>query len=462
MRLDGHNERASAIEAKYHGGAPDYSRMGDLSQPLNQLFMFVNAAAQYPAQFADALRKDPKRIGGIMVAMTAATAALSYWNAQQKDSEGKSLYAKVPVYERERNWVVLSPWTHKEEGAEKAFQFNVPKPFIGRLMTPVDDIITRVNHQESRTGTQQALDSIASLSPLHLRLDENRLGSSLGQSVIGAVHPLIKTVIEQYANRDEFGYPIVPPGQEKIDPSQQIGPRTSNTAQAVGAGGPKGIIAGGLLGGATGSVYGGLPGAITGATIGATVGIRGASPRRIDAGMRSMFAAGGTQTEQYFNPFFSGQQAMKQDPFSIARSAPIIGGIVQRFMGGAGDQRMIELTRQFNDLYQDAVRPYETVKELGKTSPQSALLYLQQNRAAIERGMGIATSPMQQRMTEFAEYEQQVRAATDIPDDKKEDYLEKIHNNKIHAIQLFIDSIKKSPQVGQAAAFPGQGQGSAR
>jgi len=70
-RQSGATAKAAAWEAKQFSGMPDFSRLGDISQPLNHMFMFFNAANQYIQQAMTAIRKDPNRIFGLMATMTA-------------------------------------------------------------------------------------------------------------------------------------------------------------------------------------------------------------------------------------------------------------------------------------------------------------------------------------------------------------------------------------------------------
>ncbi len=462
-RLDGHNERSASFEAKYRSGAPDFSRMGDLTQPLNQAFMFVNAATQYTAQMMDALRKDPKRIGGVLAATAAATIALQAWNAQQKDSDGNSLLRKVNVEERLRNWTVLLPWTYKEKGVEKAYHFNIPKPYPAQFMiNPVEAAVSNIIGKEDRTGTQQALDVLGHMSPIRLHLDENKLGSSLATSLASATHPVIKTAVQQFANKDDFGYPIVPPNQQDIDPQFQFGPRTSAPAKAIGRGGALGAAAGGTLGAAVGGLMGGAAGAAIGGGIGITIGARGASPRRVEAGVRSMFAGSASQTESYLNPFFEASTNTKapETLMDKARTAPIVGPTISRFMGSQMDQQMATASQQFYGAADNAEMPLKTIRYLQQNLPEEAPKYLHDHKAELEKGF--VAEMIRSRLTEIDSAMKTVQGQTKMPAKEMEDQLERLYKAKMYVLDVGNKALRPGPQVGQASALPGQGQGAPR
>ena len=289
-RQSGATAKAAAWEAKQFSGMPDFSRLGDISQPLNHMFMFFNAANQYIQQAMTAIRKDPNRIFGLMATMTAMTIALSSWNLQQNDSRGNNLLRKETTFDRQRNWIIELPWTyHTHAGAEKGIAVKIPKPFVARLLNPVEDVINYGVGKESRTGAQQALDSISNISPIHLNLKADDLTKSVIQSGVSALHPLAKFGIQQFANVDDYGRPIVPPSQQGIATEFQEGPYTSAVASRMGEGGVRGAVAGGALGATLGGTVG-YPGAAIGAGLGAGLGSAGISPRRIDVGVRSLTA----------------------------------------------------------------------------------------------------------------------------------------------------------------------------
>jgi len=370
-RQAGLTAKAAAWEAKQFAGMPDFSRLGDISQPLNHIFMFFNAANQYLTQAMSAIRKDPNRIFGLMATMTAMSIALSAWNMQQVDSKGNNLLRKETTFDRQRNWIVELPWTYyTHAGAEKGYTVKIPKPFIVRLLNPVEDVINYGMGKEARTGQQQALDSIANVSPIHLNLKADDLAKSAIQSGVSALHPLAKFGIQQFSNTDDYGRPIVPGSQQGIASQYQEGPYTSSVAQRMGKGGVQGAVAGGALGAMLGGMTG-LPGAVVGGGVGAVAGASGISPRRIDVGVRSLTAGAGAQAESILDPFFGGTESKHQlSGMERFRQAPLLGPIISRFTTSPSDAEFETLSSR-----------YYTILQRAQTIKQTADMLLKQGKA---------------------------------------------------------------------------------
>jgi len=387
--------------------------------------------------------------------------ALNNWNNQLTDSNGNSLWRKVSQYEKDRNWVILWPFTHMENGVERAYQTNIKKPYFARILNPVDDVANRLISGDTRTGTQQALDAINSVSPMQSHLEEGRLGASATSSVLSAVHPLPKTAIEQFANVNDFGRPIVPSKEQGIDLRYQVGSTTGTVAQTMGEGGWKGAAAGGTTGAIIGGLFGGAKGAAVGGGIGITVGARGASPRRIEAGLHSLFATGASQTESYLNPFFDGTNQTKDNSaYGIARDFPVVGPLVRNITGGQGDQSMVSRQNQFYTMAQQAQVPLNTVEFLRANKPAEVESYMRQH--SNELSIGGVASHLQEKIGRIDKAIQEVQNDTTLSNESLNSQLQTLYDIKKQILDVGINMMRSSPQVGQAAAFPGQGQGAPR
>jgi hypothetical protein len=456
-RESGLNERAAGWQTKQYGGAPDFSRLGDLSQPVNQAMMFFNAANQYLHQATSAIQKDPMRVGGLMIAMTASMIALNSWNAQQKDSKGNDLLRKESILDRQRNWVVLTPWTYTtSNGAEKAITMKVPKPKIAQLLNPIEDLINYATGKEDRTGTQQALDSISNVSPIHLRLKEGQVGKTFMQSVVSSVHPIIKTGIEQYANLNDYGQPIVPANQQNIQSRYQVGPTTTPIAQQIGQGGVKGAVAGGALGATLGTTFGGWTGGAIGGAGGAIVGATGPSPRRTDAAIQSMTAGGGAMAEGYLNPFFGAVGSTKQmEGPERVQNIPVAGLIAKRFTTNPMDAQEQALLDRFYSTAQQLQEPMTTLKFLEKNHPDQIENFLQTNKDQLWQAQ--MAQEMQSRLNEVIQAQHTIESAQGLAEDKRVQVLKNIHSVKVQILKTFTGVLDK-PRSAQSGA----GQGNAR
>jgi hypothetical protein len=434
-RASGLSEKAAGWQTKQFGGAPDFSRLGDMSQPINQALMFFNASNQYLHQAVSAIRKDPQRIGGLMIGLATATIALNQWNQGQKDSQGNVLLRKVPIFDRQRNWVITLPQTYRSStGAELPYTIKIPKPKIAQLLNPIEDLVNYANGTEVRSGTQQALDSISNVSPIHTQLDERHIGQSAAQSVVSSLHPLAKTAIEQYSNMNEFGYPIVPQSQQGIDAAFQVGPNTSQAARRMGQGNATGAIAGGVLGGILGSTFGGYPGGAVGAVVGSTIGASGPSPRRIDAGLRSLTAGQGSMATSLMDPFLGGVRKPMEGP-EAARSLPVVGPIVSRFTAPPFDAEYENLSKQFYGGVQMYAQKASTYAMLSKTNPEAAVQYMQQNKDAIFRGkMGMQ---LQAKLKELNDTQRAIEANAAINPEAKKVALKNLYDVRLNLLRTF-------------------------
>ena len=212
-----------------------------------------------------------------------------------------------------------------------------------------------------------------------------------------------------------------------------------------------GVATGAALGGATGYFYGGPVGAAVGFAGGAIIGAAGVSPRRIDAGVRSMFASGGTQTESYLNPFVDGVQHTKNGPMDVVRSMPIVGSMANRFLGGTTDARLQELDRQFYDRAQDALQVRNTYENLIKTDPQKANAYAQQNK----NDMFVSTLALASysSLSDLKQAEAAIMANPKLTDEQKNNATARAHERRLDILEKGIAAMKRTPQ-GTGATSP--------
>lgn len=394
-RQAGMTVREASIEARQRGGAPDFSRGGDMGRSLNMAFMFLNAALQYMNQASMAVRKDPKRVGGLMVLALTLSLGLSAWNNTIVDDKGVPMIRKENSYERERNFIILTPWSYPTStGATKAINLKIPKPAVFRYLNPIEALYNRYFGVEGDTGRQQALNAIASVSPIRLNLKAHKEGSSLATSVVSDLHPIAKFGIQQYSNTDDFGNPIVPLSQQSgphaILPEYQSSVNSSPTAQVMGQGGLRGAAAGATLGGGMGLAISGLRGAGIGGTIGAAAGAAGVSPRRIDVGLNSLTAGMGRFATGILDPFMPARlqpdQRDMQGP-EAARNLPVVGGLVSRFTTSAPDAEERRITEEFYNDVDTYGRISNTAKMLAKQDPAEYQRFSNKYKDDLFRGL---------------------------------------------------------------------------
>jgi len=437
--------KQAAFESKQFASMPDASRMGDLSKSMNKFFMFYKMGLQYQHQWSAALRKQPLKVFAWIAAFTGAALGNAYWNSLQVDSHGNNLLRKESVFQRDRNWIMELPFTyHTHAGAEKGWSIVIPKPPFFRNLNPIEDAANYAFGKEARTGKQQAIDAIAGLSPIHMNVRAEHPLATGVQSAVSDIHPLAKLGVEQFANIDDYGRPIVPPKQEGTDIQFQEGPYTSAVAERMGQGGVKGAVAGGAFGATLGAPFGTL-GTVAGGALGAGIGASGVSPRRIDVGANTLAAATSRQAEGLLDPFFGGKESRKslEGPEYI-RNLPVVGPIVGRFLGGPSDAEFNELSTRFYDVFEEANKvqtSYQYLLDQGK-GPEAAR-YLQANKPRLH--MALVLASLIPGMNNLNSAISMLQGRPDANSDQVRSSIEKLYESRMMLLRTAKNMIDAQP-----------------
>jgi len=439
------------FEARQFGGAPNFARMGELSKAFNHAFMFVNAHAQYPFQVMAAIRKNPARVYPWIAVLTAMTMANTTANLMYKDPNMINTYRKISTYDRERNSIVMTPWTYgAKTGARLPIALKIPKNYLTQMVVnPTEEVLTYAIGHDGRTGTQQALDAVSAISPIHMNLKEGKLIKSAATSLLAASHPLAKTAVQQYANVDDFGRPIV---NEKMDEPFQEGPYTSATAERIGQGGVKGAVAGGALGGTLGAMFG-LPGAGIGAVGGATLGAIGGSPQRIDNAGRTLTGSMSSQAETMLDPFFGGMAKRRQlAGTEKAISTPVVGGLAKAFLSSPQDAEYHALSEQFHTVLQHAQMIKYTADQLLKSGrAEESARFIQENQAELFRAMSL--NSLDQLIKKYGEMIKQLQMSPDVNTPAGRQALESVYEARTDLLRRFRDLLA-SPDTKSSDTGP--------
>jgi Large polyvalent protein associated domain 38/Large polyvalent protein-associated domain 5/Large polyvalent protein-associated domain 1 len=89
----------------------NFNRKGNLTPPINALYMFFNASVQGTARLAQAMvtsRKAQALVGGIAV-MGFVLDALNRMAAGDDDETKRNRYDLIPEFEKSRNWIFMNP-----------------------------------------------------------------------------------------------------------------------------------------------------------------------------------------------------------------------------------------------------------------------------------------------------------------------------------------------------------------
>ncbi|HHW41250.1 MAG TPA: hypothetical protein GXX19_08900 [Syntrophomonadaceae bacterium] len=180
----------------------DFSRAGYKGRQANQIIAFFNAGIQGPNRMYRAMKEDPA--GFAIKAGVIATVSLILYLMNKDDPR----YQELPAWRRDLYWVIPG---------EKN-QFFIPKPFEPGILFG--------------TAIERALDYVNEKDPKALKqLAKTAWDSGTPNILPTAIIP----IIEWYSNRSLFtGRPIVPMREQGLEPYEQYGPYTTETAKAIG------------------------------------------------------------------------------------------------------------------------------------------------------------------------------------------------------------------------------------
>jgi hypothetical protein len=208
---EGVNHANAHLEASYQArDVCDYSLHGTYPalRMISQTVPFMNARMQGLYKLGRAAGDNPARFSAVVGGITLATMALSASQWGDKDIEAAS------DWDKNNNWLVKIGKT----------MYRIPKPFeVGAMATVVDRAFNVAMHGFSATDREKFRWQVAKI-----------VGSQLNMNPIPqALFP----ALELWANKNAFtGEPIEPGRDEKLSPTQHIGPSSSVTGQLVSKG----------------------------------------------------------------------------------------------------------------------------------------------------------------------------------------------------------------------------------
>lgn len=403
LKLQGYSDKAAIYETKRFGGAPDYSRKGDLSPVANLALMFFNADIQHITQAFSRVAENPKRMIPILAASTAAVMMLAQHNWSQKDENGQPLMRRVPYEIRDRDFVFLTGETKQTNtGATVPVMWRMRKPdFASLFINPVENLMNKIMGREDRTGTQLAIDALQHATPFTgAPIQPNAPISSGAKAVIASANPLIRTPIEELLNQRMYGSggPIVT--KPNVEPQYQFGPSTSPVAIAAGR-------------------------------------ATGISPQRIEHIAQSLTGGASNVAFSALSPLFPKPGTTNMIPGSpeARRQTPGVGPIEGRFRETAVDQQEQNLTTKFYNNINAATVHYNTFESLLKSDPTSAFAYQKQNPDAVWKGR--MASLMAKRIAEIDQIQRMTESNKSIDEKTREQTLKNIHDTKMRILDSF-------------------------
>jgi len=182
----------------------DFSRIGKDMRGVSQLKAFLNPQVQGLDKLARMV-KNPRTAAMGTAMLTAPSIAL--WSINKDNPE----YWKRSQFERNMYWLVP-----KDDG--KNF-YKIPKPFEFGLIFA--------------SAPERVLDFLYQKDPGRVKSMLAEVGVDQAKNLL-PIPTAAMPFLENYANKDRFGNPIVPAGQERLPPEMQTGSRPSIVARKAG------------------------------------------------------------------------------------------------------------------------------------------------------------------------------------------------------------------------------------
>lgn len=181
----------------------DFGRSGSKTKNINRVVAFFNAAVQGLDKAARAFKDNP--VGTMVKTLVTVSLPSAYLYYKNKDDER---YKELPDQVKDMYWIILTT-----NGA-----WAIPKPFeLGLLFG---------------TGVERTLRWLENEDP--------KAFEDFGRILFEVVTPdylptAFAPIVEAFANKSRLtGLPIVPQSELKLEPKEQYGPYTSETAKLIG------------------------------------------------------------------------------------------------------------------------------------------------------------------------------------------------------------------------------------
>ena len=319
----------------------DFSAAGEFARTMNQIAPFHNAAIQGPRANYRAFRRNPSQFA-FRVAQLAALSLLLWY--QHKDEEW---YQALTFKERFQNWHIPVTLGGQQEVV------RIPRAFEVGALAAIPEVIAAAwvaQDPEAATAWMKELFALATPNVTPVLLDE---------------------AFDQYANEDRYsGRPIVPRGEEDLDPGEQAGEYTSKAAIGVAR----------------------------------AVGV---SPRRLDHALRGIAGPLATDVVEAV-----GMGSGKQPQERRAADLPVAGRLFVR------QGMQAKAVNDFYERYEAAERHRQTWRELRESGDPRADGYLRSHEDDIAlvvtaEEAGVA-GPLREAYRELTKLQQQNQQATTI------------------------------------------------
>jgi hypothetical protein len=204
----------------------DFARAGDFGRVINAIMPYTNAGVQGTRAYLRSAITNPKRYA-IKASATIVTpmVMISLWN--YGDDEREKIINDISDFEKQSNFIIVTPWAKKNEEGKWEGLVKIPKPpGISALTYPIEQTIAYA-HGNDPVALNDITKAILGFG--------SPLGDNLNSAASTVTPQAIKPLAEVAINRNIFtGRDIVPFYMKDKPTNEQAYSYTSGTARGVG------------------------------------------------------------------------------------------------------------------------------------------------------------------------------------------------------------------------------------
>ncbi len=206
LKKTGNEDQAiqEAVQAAFQNSV-NFQRAGIASRYINMAIPYFNAGIQGSRNVGRSFRDRPLATSAKSISMIALP--MMYFTAQNMDSpEKREIYESIDDWEKENNFIIISPWAQQTESGRWEGIIKIPKPQGYREIVEPTRLVTEAYLKEEpiEVSARMAQDMAQGLlGPINIE-DKNKFISSL-------IPQAVKPLVQQELNEDLYtGGQIVP------------------------------------------------------------------------------------------------------------------------------------------------------------------------------------------------------------------------------------------------------------
>lgn len=184
----------------------NFNRKGNSGELLNGLYLFFNASVQGTANFLRGMSSPAKQ--RMLLAMASFGSLVTYLNemVSEEDEDGKSVYANLPSFVKERNLVLMRNINPFYEGSGDP-PYTIPLPYGYNVLhvlgvNTMETILGLISPQDAAARVSAA--ALGSFSPVGFGTSSNPVTFAAK----GLTPQIGKPIAEILLNEDFFGSPV--------------------------------------------------------------------------------------------------------------------------------------------------------------------------------------------------------------------------------------------------------------